>query len=89
MGGRYRDKTMLAAQLEYRWRFYKRFGGVVFGGVGQVGDSLGDYNSDALLPSWGVGLHFLLTERNRLNLSVDYATGVDSSYWYFYVGESF
>lgn len=62
---------------------------MVFGGVGQVGDSLGDYNSDALLPSWGVGLHFLLTERNRLNLSVDYATGVDSSYWYFYVGESF
>ena len=89
VGGRYRDKTMLAAQLEYRWRFYKRFGGVVFGGVGQVGASLGDYNSDALLPSWGVGLRFMLTERNRLNLSVDYATGVDSSYWYFYVGESF
>lgn len=73
VGGRYRDETMLAGQLGYRWRFYKRFGGVVFGGVGQVGESLGDYNTDDLLPSGGVGLRFLLSEENRLNLSVDYA----------------
>ena len=54
-----------------------------------MGESLGDYNTDDLLPSGGVGLRFLLSEENRLNLSVDYAIGVDSGYWYFYVSESF
>jgi outer membrane protein assembly factor BamA len=89
VGGRYRDETMLAVQAEYRWRFYKRLGMVAFAGVGQVAESFGDYSGDNMLPSGGVGLRFLLSSDNRLNLSVDWAVGKDDDYFYFYVGESF
>jgi outer membrane protein assembly factor BamA len=37
--GRYRDRSYLATQAEYRWLpfpFSRRFGGVVFGAVGSV-----------------------------------------------------
>ncbi|MCP4902860.1 MAG: hypothetical protein GY906_38350 [bacterium] len=37
-------------------------------------------------PSVGIGLRFMLSEKNRLNLSVDYAVGRDSDALYFYVG---
>jgi hemolysin activation/secretion protein len=89
VGGRYRDKSMLTAQAEYRWRFYKRWGAVAFAGVGQVAENFGDYNTDDLLPSAGIGARFMLSEKNRLNLSVDYAIGKDTSALYFYVAESF
>jgi hemolysin activation/secretion protein len=80
---------MLTAQAEYRWRFYKRWGAVAFAGVGQVAENFGDYNTDNLLPSAGIGARFMLSEKNRLNLSVDYAVGKDTSALYFYVAESF
>ncbi len=89
VGGRFRDKTMLTTQAEYRWRFYKRWGAVAFAGVGQVAENFGDYNTDNLLPSAGIGARFMLSEKNRLNLSVDYAIGKDTSALYFYVAESF
>jgi len=90
VAGRYRDKTMLTAQAEYRWRFYKRFGMVAFAGVGQVAESWSDYDTDNLLPSAGIGVRFMLSEENRLNISVDYAVGKgDNNALYFYVMESF
>lgn len=89
VGGRYRDTTMVTVQAEFRWRFTKRWGAVAFAGVGEVADSFSDYNTDNLLPSAGVGLRFMLSTDNRLNLSFDYAVGKDSSAAYFYVAESF
>jgi outer membrane protein assembly factor BamA len=88
-GGRYRDTTMLTVQAEYRWRFLKKWGVVAFAGVGEVADSFNDYNTDNLLPSAGVGLRFMLSTKNRLNISFDFAVGKDSSAAYFYVAESF
>jgi hypothetical protein len=88
--------TTLSAQEEYvqdeaefRWRFWKRFGMVAFAGVGEVAESVSDFNTEDLLPSAGLGLRFMLSEDHRLNLSVDWARGQDSDAWYFYVGGSF
>ncbi|MCK4776238.1 MAG: BamA/TamA family outer membrane protein [Candidatus Krumholzibacteria bacterium] len=89
VGGRYRDVMMFATQAEYRWRFYKRWGMVAFAGVGEVADSLSDFNAQNLLPSVGAGIRFMLSEDHRLNLSVDWARGMDDDAWYFYVSESF
>jgi len=88
-GGKYRDRMMLVTQLEYRWQFYWRLGMVAFAGVGQVAPELDDFNSDDLLPSAGVGLRFLVSKENRLNLSIDYAVGKGSNAIYIYVGEAF
>ena len=89
VGGRYRDKTMLTVQGEYRWRFTKKWGAVAFAGVGEVAESISDYNGDNLLPSAGVGLRFMLSTKDRLNICFDYAIGKDTSAAYFYVAESF
>jgi outer membrane protein assembly factor BamA len=89
VAGRYRDETMLAIQAEWRWRFLKRFGAVVFAGTGQVAPSLSDYDLDDLLPSAGVGIRYLLSVDHNLNISIDYAVGRGSDAVYFYVGESF
>ncbi|MCP4903109.1 MAG: BamA/TamA family outer membrane protein, partial [bacterium] len=89
IAGRYRDETMVTLQAEYRWNFYKKLGLVAFAGIGQVGESLSDYNTSNILPSAGLGLRFKLSKTTGLNLSIDYAVGDDSDAWYFYVGESF
>jgi outer membrane protein assembly factor BamA len=89
IGGQYRDAAMFATQAEFRWTFFKRLGMVAFAGVGEVAESVSDFNTDNLLPSAGVGIRFMLSEDHRLNLSVDWARGQDSDAWYFYVGESF
>jgi outer membrane protein assembly factor BamA len=89
VGGQYRDEMMLAAQAEYRWRFYKRFGMVAFAGVGEVAPSIGDFNSENLLPSAGAGLRFMASEENRVNVGVDYAFGRDTDAFYFRIGEAF
>jgi hypothetical protein len=89
VGGRYRDETMLAGQAEIRWRFAERFSAVGFAGAGQVAESLSGYDLGNLLPSVGVGLRYLLSPDNGLNISIDYALGEDSDAVYFFVGESF
>jgi len=89
VGGQYRDKMMLATQIEYRWRFYKRFGMVAFAGVGEVAPSIGEFNSENLLPSAGAGLRFMASTENRVNISLDYAVGKDTEAVYFRIGEAF
>jgi len=89
VGGRYRDQTMIALQSEIRWRFAKRFSAVGFAGVGRVAESASDFDLDDLLPSFGAGLRYVLSPKNRLNIGVDYAVGKDSEAAYFFVGESF
>ena len=89
VGGQYRDEISLTTQLEYRWRFYKKWGMVAFGGIGEVAPKLGDIEFDELLPSVGIGLRWLASEKQGINLSIDYARGKDSDAWYFRIGEAF
>jgi hypothetical protein len=87
--GRYRDKRFLAAQVEFRRELFWRFGAVAFMGAGEVGPTFGDFNTANLLPGGGVGLRFLLTKQNHVNLRVDYALGRDSHALYLGVMEAF
>ena len=88
-GGQYLDKMMIATQLEYRWRFWKRWGMVAFAGVGEVAPKVSEFAAGNLLPSVGAGLRFMVSEANRVNISVDYARGKEGDGIYFYIGEAF
>lgn len=89
VGGQYRDDVSLTTQVEYRWRFYKKFGLVAFAGIGEVAPELGEMNTENILPSVGAGIRYRASEEQRVNLSIDYAVGKDSDAWYFRIGEAF
>ena len=88
----YKGKHMIAAQAEYRWRFYKRWGAVAFAGAGSIwgNDEEEEAFDRKFLPSAGVGMRFMVSREKRINLRLDYAFGVDGNQGlYFGVRESF
>ncbi len=87
--GRYRDQTLLAFQSEYRLPVWRRIGAVGFVGVGQVADRLGGFAADRFKTSLGLGLRFLLSRDNQLNLRADFGFGEGSSGFYLGMGEVF
>jgi outer membrane protein assembly factor BamA len=89
IGGQYRDDVSLTTQVEYRWKFYKKLGMVAFAGIGEVAPELSEMNTENILYSVGGGVRYRASERDRVNLSIDYAVGKDSDAWYFRIGEAF
>jgi len=89
VSGQYIDKRMFSAQLEYRWRFYWRFGLTAFAGVGGVAPAFNQFEFDKLLPAAGLGIRFLASEENHVNIGLDFAVGKRSSALYFRIGEAF
>lgn len=87
--GRYRDKSMLAFQGEYRFPLAGRFGAVAFAGSGKVARTFGEMGDEPDLWSVGVGLRWLASEKARVNLSIDIAQGRDGTAAYVYVREAF
>jgi hypothetical protein len=87
--GQYRDRVLISGQAEYRLHVWWRFGVTMFGGLGEVANSLDSFTSDNVLPSGGAGLRFRLTSQNHINLRVDYAWGRNSDALYITVGEAF
>ncbi|MCK5134614.1 MAG: BamA/TamA family outer membrane protein [Bacteroidales bacterium] len=90
--GKYKGKHMIAGQAEYRWRFYKRWGGVAFAGLGSVwgNDNEEEAFEQKLLPGAGMGMRFMVSREKRINLRLDYALGVDGNQGlYFGVMEAF
>lgn len=92
----YRDKSMLTAQVEYRyWLQFNsgwgvllnRFGFAVWAGTGAMGTNMVRY--DHLLPQAGVGVRFAL--RDRLNFRFDVAHNPidDDTLWYISFSEAF
>lgn len=87
--GRYRDHALAAVQIELRHRFGRRFGAVVFAGVGGVAPSFGALGDSDLLPAAGLGLRYSASKSYGVNVAVDYAVGRDSHGLYFRIGEAF
>ncbi len=87
--GRFRDKTLLAAQVEYRLPLVWRFGAVAFGGIGNVSSTLRDLGDS--WPKWslGFGLRYLLNSDEQLNLRADFGFGRDTFGIYVTAGEGY
>ncbi|MGB3617976.1 MAG: BamA/TamA family outer membrane protein [Catalinimonas sp.] len=87
--GRFRDRSLLAFQMEYRRRITGRLGMVAFAGLGEVSPTIGDFDLGFVEPSVGFGLRFLIERRERLNLRFDWGFGRNTNNYYFQVSESF
>ncbi|QIR14912.1 BamA/TamA family outer membrane protein [Shewanella aestuarii] len=85
--GRYRDKQMLLAQVEYRQHLTGRHGMVYWVGAGTIADSIDELTFDHLLPNVGVG--YRLEVKPKVNLRLDLAYGKGDSGFYFNVNEAF
>jgi hypothetical protein len=91
--GKYFTRYTLATQLEYRLVLPKRFGLVIFGGLGGVipgGSQLTqEVQNSHFLPSGGGGLRFELSKKYHVNLRADIAQGRDGHTFGMGVGEAF
>jgi outer membrane protein assembly factor BamA len=87
--GRYRDRSLLALQGEYRLPLFWRLGAAGFVGFGQVAPDIGGFGLDRFRVGGGAGLRFLLAKREGLNIRADFAFGEGSSGFYLSIGEAF
>ncbi|RKY90432.1 MAG: hypothetical protein DRQ01_09190 [Ignavibacteriae bacterium] len=77
--GRYRDNFYATLQLEYRQYFWKKFGFVAFGGIGDVSSELITYDFSTVKYSIGGGLRYLFNKKQKINLRMDIAVGRDGN----------
>ena len=87
--GKYRDKNMVAVQLEHRWlpfSFSKRIGAAIFAGVGSVSP---DLHFDKVLWTAGTGLRVLLFPKRDIYTRIDVGLNPDGYGFYFFIGEAF
>jgi outer membrane protein assembly factor BamA len=87
--GKYRADQLAALQAEYRWRFYRKFGLVVFAGVGWVADTFSRFRLEDTLPGAGLGLRYMMIPQYGINVGVDFAVGKDDTAFYFRITEAF
>lgn len=79
----------LSGQVEGRWRLDERWGLVGFAGTGYARDVYSDIENREWIPSYGVGLRFMVLKSKRINMRLDYARSSNSDAIHFLVGESF
>ena len=90
--GRYRDKNLIAGQLEYRilpFNFSKRWGASAFMAAGQVYDENETFQFKNLLPTGGLGLRFLVFPEKDIYTRIDVAFTEEGRGIYFFIGEAF
>ena len=76
--GRYRDKNMMAFQMEYRvMPVWWRLGVVGFYGLGAVANEMDDFEIGDFKHSVGMGLRLQLDPKERVTFRLDYAYGKD------------
>lgn len=87
--GRYRERNMVTAQIEYRLPVWRRIGAVLFAGAGQVAHDVDAFRADGIHASGGFGLRVLVSRAEGLNLRADIGTAETGSGFYLGIGEAF
>jgi outer membrane protein assembly factor BamA len=88
--GRYRDRSMIEVQSEYRFPIWWAFRGAVFSGIGQVGEQPSDWLKAPLRISYGGGIRLVVNRKDRVTLRIDYArTGTGEAALYIGYNEAF
>ena len=85
----YLGKASTSAQFEARWRLSKRWGVVGFAGGGYIVESFSGTRDRELIPSYGIGVRFMVLQSKRINLRLDYARSTGSDAVHLSVGEAF
>lgn len=87
---RYIDRNLAAFQAEYRVvPVFGRFGFAGFAGVGDVFNQAGDLRPGRLKFSAGIGIRYLFSRSEKINIRLDYGIGKDSSGDYIDLNEAF
>ncbi|MBD2769609.1 BamA/TamA family outer membrane protein [Hymenobacter sp. BT664] len=87
---RFRDRQMVMFQAEVRQKLFWRIDGAVFGGVGNVANTISNLSLGNTKYAGGAGIRFNFIQRDRVNLRLDYAGGTGSSPGFlFAIGEAF
>jgi outer membrane protein assembly factor BamA len=90
--GRFRDKNMIAGQVEYRllpFGFSKRIGGSIFFATGQVFSEENKFKWNNFLPTGGAGLRFLVFPEKDIYTRLDISFTHEGSGVYLLIGEAF
>lgn len=87
--GRFRDKQLLSSQAEYRFPIFGRFGGVIFAASGAVADDFANFQVKHIRFAAGLGLRFVLDQKEHVNLRLDAGFSKSSSGYYLTVAEAF
>lgn len=82
-------KDSASAQVEARWRVSERWGLVGFAGSGYVGNAFTDIRGHEPIPSYGIGVRYMVLAAKRINLRLDFARSNDSDAIHLAVGEAF
>lgn len=70
--GRYRDRSLLDWQSEYRFPIWSFIRGVAFVGIGQLGSDPSQYFNHYWRGSYGLGLRLLANKKERITMRIDY-----------------
>ena len=87
--GRFRDKDLIAFQVEYRLPIVWKLGGVAFASIGQVADRLEQFAAGQFKYTMGVGLRYLFDRKEKIQVRADIGFGRDSTGFYFSIFEAF
>lgn len=85
----YLGQTSATGQVEARWHFSKRWGLVGFVGRGYADDVFSGIRDSESIPSYGLGIRFMVLPAKRINIRVDFARSNDSDAVHVSVGEAF
>jgi len=87
--GRFRDRRYLAAQSEIRYRLFKRIFGIAFVGAGDVVPSEREFSLRTFKLSYGFGVRYRLSEKEKMNIRCDVGFGKNDFGIYFQAEEAF
>ncbi len=86
--GRFRDKNMIALQMEYRIHLFWKLGIVGFLGFGDVANTLNKFKLGSFKYTGGVGIRFQINREGN-HLRLDFGFGRETFGVYFAVNEAF
>ena len=85
--GQYADRNLVVGQVELRQHLWRRFGGVGWGGAGNVFPRMSSFRWAETLPNYGLGLRWEL--KKRVNVRMDYGFGRATSGFLLSINEAF
>ena len=87
--GRYTDQNMFTIQAELRQYLFWRFGIAGFASAGQVSKYVDNFGLSEFHYAYGAGLRFVVKEREKLNLRIDFGFGKNSNGIYVILKDAF
>ena len=85
--GFYSDKVSATAQVQGNWQFLPRWIALAFGGGGRVSDDISNIGSETTRWAGGMGVRYVLNEKQKLSIGVDVTYGDDEFGVYIVMGD--